>query len=80
MEEKSKPKRWLMWLVVGLVLLVGYPLSYGPYNWLEFQGIIPAPVRACFSVFYAPLVWALRNGPQPVMDWFNWYMIQWIAP
>lgn len=34
MEEQCKPTRWGLWLVVGLVLLVAYPLSMGPVSWL----------------------------------------------
>lgn len=79
MEEKRKPKRWLMWLVVGLLLLIAYPLSLGPVRWaaqhisVSGNGII----AQCLEVFYSPLVWLVWNDIQPVADWLDWYSEVW---
>lgn len=74
MEEKRKPNRWWMWVVVvvGLALLVGYPLSFGPAYW----GVKRAKHRAAHQAFrttYYPLLrLASRNGA--VAEWADWYL------
>lgn len=78
MEDKRKPKRWLLWLVVGLTVLVAYPLSYGPYNWLYDSPLIPGPVHACLDWFYSPLGWVLLSGPKWASDPLLWYCNVWV--
>lgn len=64
--------------MVFLLVLVAYPLSYGPYNWLWFKGLIPGPLASCGEWFYMPLRWMIYNGPHSMMDLFDRYMQYWI--
>lgn len=48
------------WWIVAAILLVGYPLSYGPACVLAVDGLIPS---AAVSLFYRPLFWAIRYIP-----------------
>ena len=41
MEEKRKPRLWLMWLAIGLVLLGLYPLTLPPIARLMADGYLP---------------------------------------
>lgn len=72
MEEKQKPRRWLMWLVVGLILLVAYPLSFGPAYWMMVRtGYHPA--FGAFDIVYHPLV-MLASRDATVGNWAAWYL------
>lgn len=73
MEEKRKVKPWLVSLVVGLALLVAYPLSVPPTEYLVRKGYLPkwvclpvGPVnfmaRQCFD-------WLRRHN---VIYWIEW--------
>ena len=74
-----------IWITVALVaLLVGYPLSTGPTNWLcvylRNSGHTSAAQRL-YEVkvpFYAPLRWCRDNGPKPVADAYWWYLGLWV--
>ncbi len=55
MTETRKQRRWGLWLVVGLAIVVAYPLSYGPYIWLIWHGFMPAWVYQWTIGFYYPL-------------------------
>ena len=68
MEEQRKPRNWGLWLAIGLVLLVAYLLSLGPYALLVFWGVIP------------PLHWLytpLEQFPS-FYSWLDGYGAWWI--
>lgn len=67
------------WLAIVAIILIVYPLSYGPVGWMLITGRMPALLVVPLDWFYAPLGWALRSGPQPVLDLFNRYMSYWVA-
>jgi hypothetical protein len=66
--------------VVVVVVLVGYPLSYGPINWLnvrlEYPGWLDTPV----DIVYAPLFWLMREGPDWIRIPFRTYCDWWTGP
>jgi hypothetical protein len=69
--DRNKPGVAFWATVVVIVVLVAYPLSFGPWCWvtsrLNFGGqAIPR--------VYAPLMGILRNGPRPMIGWLNWYV------
>lgn len=73
MEEQRKPRRWLTWLLIGLLVFVVYPMSYKPVQSLAVQsrwGIF------CYINFihwiYKPIRWVYHTGPQPLHDVLNW--------
>lgn len=75
MEEKRKPRRWSTWLVVGLVLLVAYPLSMGPMVFLTIKGYLPQWMVD--RHIYNPLVMLGDHVPWigKVLVWHcNWWM------
>jgi hypothetical protein len=66
MEEKRKPRRRTKWLVVGLILLVIYPLSMGPALAL-YGRVLPIHIhKRVFAVVYFPIIWLNHHGPEPV--------------
>ena len=83
MTDRKKPGV-AFWATVGLVVvLVGYPLSFGPACWLakpkkqEFVSIekwnfsynpLAVPPR-----IYFPLCWLATHGPAPISQCFRWY-------
>ena len=73
MEEKRKRNPWLTWLVVGLMLLVAYPLSSGPVAWLEVHGNLSPNTRQFLWEFYAPVGFACNNGPPQVRQFLTWW-------
>lgn len=76
MEETREPKRWLMWLVVGPVLLAAYPLSFGPVQMLVLKGYMPAALY----LLYAPVLWFARLDPTaPSTRWYWIYLGWWIG-
>ena len=63
------------WLIAGgiISLLIGYPLSVGPYEMLIRFGLLPREVDSFFYVVvYAPVLWAIKNFPF-VGDFYRWY-------
>ena len=61
------------WITVALVVvLVGYPLSFGPWCWLTSRSSEPmeTPVR---SSFYSPILWAWYRSPEPISDSIEWF-------
>lgn len=74
MDEKRRSRRWLTWLVVGLV---AYPLSAGPVFWMYKLGPLPIQQTGNFIyVFYYPLNWLVDNGIEPFASCFRWYTWQ----
>ena len=73
------------WITVALVVvLVGYPLSTGPVNWLCVYLRKSDHTSAAQFIFdvkvplYAPLRWCRDNGPKPVADAYWWYLGLWV--
>lgn len=77
MSERHKP-RVGFWIAAGLFLvLVVYPLSVGPADWLYFHGFIPKSVSPWFYRFYAPVDWVVVNSPEPICNAFAKYEHFW---
>lgn len=78
MEEKRKPRRWGRWLVLGLVLLVAYPLSLGPVVWLEHRGYSnPTLIRARQLLYHPAREINTRFAPAPFRDLWGSYVRWW---
>jgi len=67
------------WITVALVVvLAGYPLSFGPACWWIST---PAPMDIGYSAiqyntvsrFYWPIGWLAKHGPNPVGRFILWY-------
>jgi hypothetical protein len=77
MADEEKQKRGTPWLASWLfILLVVYPLSIGPANWLCNHLEMPQWVGDAAKVFYAPILLLYEN-----FDWFerllDWYASLW---
>ena len=72
----NRKEPWAKWtLMVMAIVLVGYPLSSGPADWLLVHGYTSKPVDDAMKKFYAPAGWVIRNSPKPVQDSFNQYFV-----
>jgi len=64
MTDRTKPGV-AFWATVGLVVvLVGYPLNFGPACWISSR---VQPSGEAVSLFYRPVAWVIYNGP----DWIT---------
>jgi hypothetical protein len=73
MNEKRKRPGVAFWTILVVVLLVLYPLSYGPSVWLVRRGRLPNSTIG----FYAPMTWLQKNVPGPIGEAVRWYAILW---
>ena len=81
MQEQRNPRRWLTWLLVGLVLLlVAYPLSLGPVCWY-FDSVAgrQGSLFRFAQYVYAPCYDAYETSPKIVRDIMDWYLNLWGA-
>jgi len=74
----SEPKKNLgagFWgTVVLLVVLVAYPLSFGP--WCRFNRAGPGEIKASAYVWpYYPMFWLMDNGQAPIKSAIRSYVI-----
>jgi hypothetical protein len=76
MTDRKKPgvAFWAtMVVVVLLVVLVGYALSWGPACWaVELMGDPPWALEAYWWI-YAPLFWVDSECPESIQNATNWY-------
>ena len=70
MRDDRKPGLMFWTSVMALVLLVGYPLSFGPACWLVSHGFLPH--RATW-IAYRPISMLYNDGPEvtayPIIWW-----------
>ena len=70
MTDRKKPGV-AVWVAVVLVLvLVGYPLSFGPACWITSHTEIGAGI---LPTLYRPIIWAWDNYPQSLHHRLLWY-------
>jgi hypothetical protein len=68
---------WTLVAVLGIVLLVVYPLSIGPVGWLIIRAGSPPWTQAAFEWIYGPLIWLQDHGPAPASRLLTWYFGWW---
>jgi hypothetical protein len=69
------------WITVALVaVLVGYPLSAGPFGWLSYHRLLPDWAEDAGTWFYAPVEWMSSYGPEPIRELFAFYFTIWGLP
>ena len=74
--KKTGVAFWAIVVVVAvIVVLVGYPLSWGPICWLHNHNMLPACVRE--SGIYSPMRWVIVVGPEPIQRATVWYLRLW---
>lgn len=77
MTSRRKPGVSFWATAVVVVVVVVYPLSYGPVCWLAFHGLLPEWSVGAFNVFYGPIVWLYFYGPTPIIEAIRWYTDIW---
>ncbi len=72
----NRRERWAKrTAVVLVVVLVAYPLSIYPLEWLWGRGMLPNLrwVDQARAIYRSPIVWVADNGP----EWFE-YALDWV--
>src|SRR5690349_20879576 len=59
----NRRERWAKWTGVALIVVLSYPLSFGPACWIISHRRGPSPV---ISTLYAPVIFAWWKSPRPV--------------
>lgn len=80
MDENRKNPSLLVWGIAFLLVLVLviYPLSVGPCEWLGAHDLIPEYVAPVLQFLYWPLAWIYENSPEPVRKAMEWYLHLWV--
>ena len=73
----NRREKWAKWTAAAMLVL-GYPLSWGPLLWVDFRGLIPKALHPLTEAVYSPMDWLLMKGPWPVHDLLSWYVRLWI--
>jgi hypothetical protein len=75
----NRRERWAKWTAVALIaVLVTYPLSFGPVNWLVVNDYAPEWLLQPIEEFYWPLALTSAYAPQPVGNVLVWYTKLWL--
>ena len=74
----NRRERWVKWTAVALVVvLVGYPLSWGPAI-VFFDIAKPSPaIQHSVRQFFRPCVDFCWAGPEPMRGWYQSYVHWW---
>jgi hypothetical protein len=70
MTDRKKPGM-AFWASVALVVVLAYPLSFGPACWLYSYGNLPG--RTVARVYRPILLLSQNRSPAPVRDFLFWY-------
>jgi hypothetical protein len=77
-EKKQSGSWWPCWLCIGLVaVLIAYPLSAGPVQWIAGKTLLPMWLETGIEYFYAPLNMAIHYVPRPVLTAYVRYLRWW---
>ncbi len=86
MDEKPATRRSILavwkwpswaWYVVVVLMLVGYPLSMGPYAWLVEHEYLSPPVEMALGYFFMPIRLLVIIVP-PLEAPYAWYLRLWM--
>lgn len=78
--DNSSVRAWAIILMVVAVLLIGYPLSFGPMFRLcsDPLGQVGHDFKSrAFLVAYGPVISVMQNGPQPWKGLVSEYFKLW---
>jgi hypothetical protein len=71
MTHRKKPGVAFWATVVVVVVLVAYPLSWGPILWLNSHDAIPKLAQGPIAWFYYPILWICGHVPT-----FGYFMVR----
>jgi hypothetical protein len=75
--DRKKPGVAFWASVVVVVLVLSYPLSWGPACWLTRNGWVPEWLSDAANFLYFPLLAFDKRGPAIVVRVIDWYMELW---
>jgi hypothetical protein len=78
MTDRKKPGVAFWATVAVVVVLVAYPLSFGPACWLLTQDQWESDDSLAGQVYW-PIGWLAVHGPWPMAEVLNWYATLWIS-
>ena len=77
----NRRERWAKYaLIAYLLVIVGYPLNFGPVTWLASRNHLPEFLALPAEYFYRPLAYVSAEGPTPIRRFLFWYAELWSAP
>ena len=76
MTDRKKPGV-AFWATVALVVVLAYPLSFGPCAWIVDAAHMSPAIKISMGHFFAPCRWFYRAGPEPVRGWYQKYVWTW---
>jgi hypothetical protein len=68
--DRTKPGLAFYATIILLVVLVLYPLSFGPACWISSRTTLG---RETIKAAYFPISRLWKRGPEPIADAINWY-------
>jgi hypothetical protein len=78
MTDRKKPGVAFWATVAVVVVLVGYPLGYGPIAGLHNRELLPRWLDDATQFVYWPInYWLYLHGPKPVADAILWWANFW---
>jgi hypothetical protein len=77
MNSSRKKPGVAYWATVVLVVVLAYPLSYGPVIALDRMGLIPQAILRPLAIIYRPIDGILRAGPDTPKRLLWWYVKLW---
>jgi hypothetical protein len=72
MSDRKKPGV-AFWATVALVVVLAYPASYGPAEWIFARGLLPRSISPALGWIYFPMLRLRVDGPKAVREAINWY-------
>lgn len=81
--KKRRAATWLaarsgrFWIATALAMATVYPLSLGPFLWLEDRGMVSEPAKTLLRPVYVPLF--MMQLLSPAERAMNWYVSLWIG-
>ena len=71
--NRKKPGVAFWATVVVVVVLVGYPLSWGPACWILWRIERPPWAVESYQRIYGPLLWVYGQSPPWIQKAIQWY-------
>jgi hypothetical protein len=83
-EDRKKPGVAFWATVIVVVVLVAYPLSFGPVGWFYRTIGCPYWMRVAISAASRPVWRTIDNSPEPIASWiadaYHEYLGWWQEP
>ena len=78
MTERKNPGVAFWATVVVAVVLMAYPLSFGPFCRMVYNGDLSDSTTHGLTVFYQPMYSVHDHAPRPINNAIEWYCGLWL--